>query len=57
VNTINAAPVINIRYMRQAYEGDNKVRITFDRQLKFRPATKWRVIFKIPAGRTFLTKV
>ncbi len=38
VNSINAAPVIKIRYMRQAYEDDshNRVRITFDRRLMFK---------------------
>ena len=38
INTINAGPVIKIRYMRRAYEGisDNRVRITFDRQLAFK---------------------
>jgi hypothetical protein len=46
VNTINAAPVINIRYMRQAYEGDNKVRITFDRQLKFKTCSKVEGLFQ-----------
>jgi len=35
VRSINAGPVIRIRYMRQAYEGDsdNRVRVTFDREL------------------------
>ena len=38
VNSINAAPVIKIRYMRQAYEDDthNRLRVTFDRQLAFK---------------------
>jgi len=37
VNSISAKPVILIRYMRQAYEGDseNRVRITFDRHLAY----------------------
>lgn len=36
-NSINAAPVIKIRYMRKAYEDSshNRVRITFDRKLAF----------------------
>ena len=38
MNTINARPVINIRYMRRAYEdtSGNRVRVTFDRQLAFK---------------------
>lgn len=38
VNSINASPVIKIRYMRKAYEdgSHNRVRITFDRQLAFK---------------------
>ena len=37
VKSIGAMPVIQIRYMRQAYEGDseNRVRVTFDRQLDY----------------------
>jgi hypothetical protein len=36
-NSINASPVILIRYMRKAYEGtsDNRVRVTFDKDLCF----------------------
>ena len=35
MQSINAGPVIRVRYMRRAYEGDseNRVRVTFDRQL------------------------
>jgi hypothetical protein len=38
VNSINAAPVIKVRYMRRAYEGtsSNRARVTFDRQLAFK---------------------
>lgn len=38
MDSINARPVILIRYMRQAYEGDsdNRVRVTFDRQLCYK---------------------
>lgn len=38
VTSLNARPVVLIRYMRQAFEGDsdNRVRITFDRQLSFK---------------------
>jgi len=37
VNSIAARPTVRVRYMRQAYEGDseNRVRITFDRQLAY----------------------
>ena len=47
VNSINAAPVIKIRYMREAYEGDshNRVRVTFDRQLAFKAGNTSDVLF------------
>jgi hypothetical protein len=34
---INAAPVLGVRYLRRAYEGDseNRVRVTFDRHLAY----------------------
>jgi len=37
VNSIRAKPAVLIRYMRQAYEdtSDNKVRVTFDRELAY----------------------
>jgi hypothetical protein len=37
MNSINAGPVIKVRYMRRAYEGTlpNRIRVTFDRQLAF----------------------
>ena len=37
MNSIKAKPMVLIRYMRQAFEGDslNKVRVTFDRQLSY----------------------
>lgn len=37
MNSIRAKPAILVRYMRQAYEGDsqNRVRVTFDRQLAY----------------------
>ncbi len=37
MNYIKARPVVKIRYMRQAYEGDsdNRVRVTFDRKLSY----------------------
>ncbi|MCI0499208.1 MAG: polyphosphate polymerase domain-containing protein [Planctomycetales bacterium] len=36
--SLHAQPVVMVRYMRQAYEGDsnNRVRVTFDRQLSFK---------------------
>lgn len=50
VNSINAAPVIKIRYMRRAYEGDsnNRVRITFDRQLAFNASSAPEVLLNGP---------
>jgi len=47
VNSINAGPVIKIRYMREAYEGDshNRVRVTFDRQLAFKAGHSPDVLF------------
>lgn len=38
VNSINAAPIVKVRYSRMAFEDDshNRVRITFDRQLAFK---------------------
>ncbi|MHC4238283.1 MAG: VTC domain-containing protein [Planctomycetota bacterium] len=38
MNSINAKPLICVRYMRQAYEDDscNRVRITFDRDLAYK---------------------
>lgn len=46
-NSINAEPVIKIRYMRQAYEGDSqtRVRVTFDRQLSFNVGSAPEVSF------------
>ncbi len=37
VSNIRAKPVVLVRYMRQAYEGDdqNRVRVTFDRELAY----------------------
>ncbi|MBN1846626.1 MAG: polyphosphate polymerase domain-containing protein [Sedimentisphaerales bacterium] len=37
MHSINAKPVVGIRYMRQAFEGviDDRVRITFDRELSY----------------------
>ena len=37
MHSISAGPVVRIRYMRKAYEGDadNRVRVTFDRELAY----------------------
>jgi SPX domain protein involved in polyphosphate accumulation len=42
LRTLCARPVVLVRYMRQAFEGDsrNRVRITFDRQLNFKTVDK-----------------
>lgn len=47
MNSINAKPVIKVRYMRRAYEGDSqiRVRITFDRQLAFNVGSAPEVLF------------
>ena len=47
MNSINAAPVIKVRYFRRAYEGDshNRVRVTFDRQLFFNASSEPYVLF------------
>jgi len=45
-NSINAGPVILVRYMRKAYEGtsDNRVRVTFDTNLCFNTSTTAEVL-------------
>ena len=55
VNRINAAPVIKIRYIRRAYEGDsnNRVRITFDRQLAFNVSSAPEVSFNGPGWQCY----
>ncbi len=55
MNSINAAPVIKIRYMRRAYEGDlnNRVRITFDRQLAFNVCSAPDVSFSGPGWQRY----
>jgi SPX domain protein involved in polyphosphate accumulation len=37
MKSINAGPVVRVRYQRRAYEGDteNRVRVTFDRRLEY----------------------
>ena len=46
-NSINAGPVIRVRYMRHAYEDDSqtRVRVTFDRQLAFNVSSVPDVLF------------
>jgi len=47
MNTINARPMVQVRYMRKAYESDseNRVRVTFDRQLCYNITQKPKVRF------------
>jgi len=47
MHRINARPVAQVRYMRQAYEGDseNRVRVTFDRQLAYNVSNAHNVSF------------
>ena len=49
-DSINAAPVINVRYMRRAYEGasETRVRVTFDRQLAFKASSVPDISFTGP---------
>ncbi len=45
VSSVCARPVVQIRYIREAYEGllDNKIRITFDRKLAYKISKKAEV--------------
>jgi len=45
MSSICARPVVQIRYIREAYEGlsDNNIRITFDRQLAYKICDKAQV--------------
>lgn len=47
VHSLNAKPLVLVRYMREAFEGDtdNRVRITIDRQLSYKTAREPEVIF------------
>ncbi len=47
MNSINARPMVLVRYMRKAYESDseNRVRVTFDRQLCFNITQEPKVRF------------
>jgi len=54
-NSINAAPVIKIRYIRRAYEGDsnNRVRVTFDHQLAYNVSSAPEVSFNGPGWQRY----
>jgi hypothetical protein len=47
MKSISAGPKVLIRYMRQAYEShtENRVRVTFDRQLKYKVSQEPQVLF------------
>lgn len=47
MDSINASPIVKVRYMRQAYESnlENRVRVTFDRELAFKVCDKPDVLF------------
>jgi SPX domain protein involved in polyphosphate accumulation len=47
LHTLNAKPVVLVRYMREAFEGDsdNRVRITLDRQLSYKTTREHKVTF------------
>jgi len=53
MNTINAKPVVLIRYMRRAYENDseNRVRVTFDRNLCYKITNKPVIVLNGPGWR------
>lgn len=46
MSSIQAGPAVLIRYLRQAFEGvsDNRVRVTFDRELCYKVTTEPRVV-------------
>ncbi len=48
MNSINAKPIVLVRYVRRAYEGnlDNRVRLTFDRQLAHKISSAPQVLLK-----------
>jgi hypothetical protein len=52
MNSINAKPMILIRYMRQAYEDNshNKVRVTFDRELCYKVTREPKVLLNGQSG-------
>jgi len=47
MKSVDAKPVVLVRYMRRAYEGnmENRVRLTFDRQLAYRVCKDPEVLF------------
>jgi hypothetical protein len=47
MKSLNARPVMRVRYLRRAYEGDseNRVRVTFDRELAYKAGSSPEVIF------------
>lgn len=47
LHSLNAKPVVLVRYMREAFEGDsdNRVRITLDRQLSYKTTRELNVTF------------
>jgi len=47
LHSLDARPVVLVRYLRQAFEGDsdNRVRITLDRQLSYKPMREPKVSF------------
>lgn len=48
MKSVDARPTVLIRYLRRAYEGDseNRVRVTFDRQLAYNVSKAREVLFK-----------
>jgi hypothetical protein len=53
MKSINAKPKVLIRYMRRAYESDteNRVRVTFDRQLAYKVSNDPEVLFNSQGWR------
>ena len=47
MKSINARPIVLIRYFRRAYEGnmENRVRVTFDRKLAYKVSSAPEVLF------------
>jgi hypothetical protein len=55
MRTINAGPMVLVRYMRRAYEDDseNRVRVTFDRNLSFKMCYQPRVMLSGPGWQRY----
>lgn len=55
MNSINASPVVRVRYKRRAYEGDsdNRVRITFDRELCYNVGDTADISFDGPGWQRY----